>query len=154
MPRHKKEDDSEHHVYFRSSGRNGSMTETQLLISYVTLAIASVGAVLGIMNTWRSFDRDRIRLKVLPHWAIPSAVNPRFCIKVVNLSYIPVTVTFVYFKMRTENRNYVFPPSPPGETLPARMEPTLFNHDIHARGSRARSDAGGLEVCACGNRLR
>ena len=99
------------------------MTETQLLISYVTLAIASVGAVLGIMNTWRSFDRDRIRLKVLPHWAIPSAGNPRFCIKVVNLSYIPVTVTFVYFKMRTENRNYVFPPSPPGETLPARMEP-------------------------------
>jgi bacterioferritin-associated ferredoxin len=59
------------------------------LISAVTLAVAIVGAVLGILNTWKAYDRDRPKLRVIPKHAIPvGAADPRltFCIEVVNLS--------------------------------------------------------------------
>jgi len=37
----------------------------------LTLVLASIGAVLGVMNTWRAFDRDRLKLRVRPKQAIP-----------------------------------------------------------------------------------
>jgi len=42
-----------------------------------TLAIATLGAVLGIINTWMSFRRDRVRLSVkLSHaLAVPTGVS-------------------------------------------------------------------------------
>ena len=58
----------------------------------ITLSVASVGAVLGILNTWKAIDRDRPKLRVVPKRAIPlGAVDPRLrmSIEVINLSTFP-----------------------------------------------------------------
>jgi hypothetical protein len=65
------------------------------LFQAITLAIAAIGAVLGIINTWRSIDLSRVKLKVLPSHAIPyGAADPnlRFCVEVTNLSSFAVTI--------------------------------------------------------------
>jgi hypothetical protein len=61
----------------------------------VTLAIAAIGAVLGVINLWRAIDQSRVKLKVVPVHAIPYGAAPqniRFSIQVTNLSQFPVTV--------------------------------------------------------------
>ncbi|UJJ59999.1 hypothetical protein [Rhodanobacter denitrificans] len=61
----------------------------------VTLAIAAVGAVLGIINTWRAIDQNRVKLRVIPAHAIPyggAPQNIRFCVQVTNLSQFAVTL--------------------------------------------------------------
>jgi hypothetical protein len=65
------------------------------IIEAITLAIAILGAVLGLINTWHALDRSRVKLKVLPAHAIPvGGADPRlkFCIGVTNLSAFPVTI--------------------------------------------------------------
>ena len=67
------------------------MTLTQA----VTLAIALLGAVLGVINTWHALDKNRVKLKVVPKIAMTlgrsgSAVG--FCIEITNLSAFAVTV--------------------------------------------------------------
>jgi hypothetical protein len=94
----------------------------------VTIAIASVGAVLGIINTWRSVDRDRPKLKVLPAHAIPvGGADPRlrFCIEVINLGAIPLTIREVGVSYRGAKQRgaILLPLIPDGRTLPQVLEP-------------------------------
>lgn len=66
------------------------------IISAITLAIAILGAVLGILNTWNSINDRRVRLRVVPKWSI----GPNFqglAIEVVNLSAFPVTISEIGF---------------------------------------------------------
>jgi hypothetical protein len=68
------------------------------IVEGVTLSIAVLGAVLGVINTWRAIDSSRVKLKVLPRHAIPVGGAPShigFCIAVTNLSAFPVTVNEV-----------------------------------------------------------
>jgi hypothetical protein len=63
----------------------------------VTISIALVGAVLGVMNTWNAMDQRRVRLRVYPKVAVPM-INGEFgatmgCIEVINLSAFPVSIT-------------------------------------------------------------
>jgi hypothetical protein len=64
----------------------------------VTLFIASVGACLGVLNTWNAFSRQRVRLRVRPTYAtmLPTGQS-MFSIEVINLSAFPVTVFEVGF---------------------------------------------------------
>jgi len=69
----------------------------------VTLAIAVLGAILGIINTWHNLDKRRVKLKVTPAHAIPvGGMDPRlqFCIEITNLSEFPLTISDagVFFK--------------------------------------------------------
>jgi len=90
----------------------------------ITLGIAIVGATLGIINTWRSFDRDRIRLKIIPKWAMFRGGTQTLCIDIINLGYIPVTINQVGFRLRERNKVFIFMPMPmPGSELPKRLEP-------------------------------
>lgn len=64
-------------------------------VQAITFAIALLGAVLGLINTWHSLDKSRVKLKVVPAHAIPvGGADPwlQFCIEVTNLSTFPVTV--------------------------------------------------------------
>lgn len=70
----------------------------------ITLGIALLGAVLGIINLWRAFDRDRIRLKVVPQSYIHTNGFAGLCVEVINLSYVPVTLKQVGFKVKHEER--------------------------------------------------
>lgn len=92
----------------------------------VTFGIALIGAVLGLLNTWRSFDRDRLRLTISPRWAYFPSAEPRLCFEVINFSYIPVTVTTVGLRLRRPHHGSFFAFIPTvinGERLPHRMEP-------------------------------
>jgi hypothetical protein len=42
------------------------------LAQWITLVVALVGAVLGIINTWQNLSKSRVKLRVLPKRAIPS----------------------------------------------------------------------------------
>lgn len=67
-------------------------------MEYMTIGVAAVGAVLGIMNTWNAISQRRVRLRVRP-LKVKSATNgaSMFCIEVANLSGFAVTVTDIGF---------------------------------------------------------
>jgi hypothetical protein len=101
----------------------------------VTLTIAVAGAVLGlvgtvlsILNTWRAFDRDKVKLRVIPKHAFPIGgidSRPRVSIDVTNLSTFPVTVSQIGFLFHdTTNRGMLLQPfMPDGGAFPRRLEP-------------------------------
>ena len=94
----------------------------------ITFAIAVLGAVLGILNTWRAFDRDKIRIRVSPRWAISywgSEMATRFCLEITNLSYIPITINQVGFELRRPKEHIlVFNPEfIDGGKMPRRLDP-------------------------------
>ena len=75
------------------------------ILQAITFAIALVGAVLGILNTWRNFDRDRLKIKVRPTNLITLAttysgsdIEKRgLNVDVINQSTFPVTITEIGF---------------------------------------------------------
>lgn len=118
----------------------------------ITLAIAVVGAVLGIINTWYQFLSDRVLLRVQPKAAIllpnGSLLRAKFdsifemsrdivlCIEVVNLSRFPVTVSevgLVQNKISDKERMtltmpIVFDDGPWPRRLESRTSVTVYFH--------------------------
>ncbi len=97
-------------------------------VQLITLAIAVLGAVLGIINTWHGLDKSRVKLKVLPAHAIPfGAVNPnlKFCIGITNLSAFPITIedAGVFFDGTSNRGAIVNPVFADGGNWPRRLEP-------------------------------
>jgi hypothetical protein len=93
----------------------------------MTMAIAAVGAVLGVINTWRAVDQNRVKLKVVPTHAIAvGAANPniRFCVQVSNLSQFAVTFDDAGVLYHgTKNRcSIVAPIFTDNEAWPRRLE--------------------------------
>lgn len=95
-------------------------------LDFVTLATAVLGAVLGIVSTWRSFALDRVKLRVGASLGIGVPVSePLIVIEVVNLSSFPVTVTTIGFYLDGTDRHLqiTHPVFTRGEQLPVRLEP-------------------------------
>lgn len=90
------------------------MVTTFNLAQAITLSVAVLGAVLGIINTWQNFDRSRLKLKVVFKHAIPvGGVDSRltFCVEVTNLSTFPVTICDVgVFYRGTDHRGCIIQP--------------------------------------------
>jgi len=96
-------------------------------ISAITLAIAVLGAVLGVINTWKSIDRDKVKLRVVPKHAIPVGMpddRDRLCIDVTNLSTFPVTISEVgiLFKGTEEKGALIQPIIYDGGPFPRRLD--------------------------------
>jgi hypothetical protein len=94
----------------------------------VTLSLAAIGAVLGVLNTWKVFARERVKLRVVPKHAIPiGAVDPRltFCIEVINVGGVALTVNEVgVFHQGTSKRSAVITPVIADKgPWPRRLEP-------------------------------
>jgi hypothetical protein len=102
--------------------------ETLTLVQGVTLAIAVLGAALGVINTWHGLNQTRVKLKVVPAHAIPvGAANPnlRFSIEITNVGAVPVTVCDVGVLYRGTNQrgSIVQPIILDGGQWPRRLEP-------------------------------
>ena len=96
------------------------------VLQYITLAIALVGAFLGVLNTWRTFNNDRVRLRVKAVTLFqPGMRYGTLGIEVVNLSSFAVTVTHVGVNTSVGGRHLqiVNPQLMPGGQLPIRLEP-------------------------------
>lgn len=62
-------------------------------VQAITFAIAVLGAILGVMNTWRAMNDARVKLRVQPAHAIaPGSQGVNFSIQVTNLSRFPLTI--------------------------------------------------------------
>lgn len=69
------------------------MIELSALKDFLTIGAASVGAVLGIMNTWNAISQKRLKLRVTPCHALTVPHGEwGFSIEVLNLSAFPVTI--------------------------------------------------------------
>jgi hypothetical protein len=101
------------------------------MTDFVTLAIAVLGAVLGVMNTWHSISLRRLRLKVRPAHARPIGLGhdaPTFGIEVINLSAFAVTITEVGIvfgngRGKSPHRGAVVPYTIDQGAWPRRLEP-------------------------------
>ena len=97
------------------------------ILGAITLAIAILGAVLGILNTAYNISRDRIILQVKPIWIIlPPTGEKRLGIEVINLGFHPVTVSEVGFALSGgDDARMVFidPIIPDAGPFPRRLEP-------------------------------
>jgi hypothetical protein len=114
----------------------------------ITLAIAITGAVTGILglvfnflNTWRAFDRDKIKLKVIPKLAYffsSYGSDEALSIEVINVGFVPVTLSRVVFPRDGTDEELHFRQHPQQEVkLPVRLEPrdsiTIFAPiDLHS----------------------
>jgi hypothetical protein len=126
------------------------------LIQAVTLAIAFLGAALGVINTWHGLDKFRVKLKVRPAHAIPlGAADPsiEFCIAVTNLSAFAVTVADVgvFYHGKKSRGAFIRPIFADGGAWPRRLEPrssvTIYGRkpsrlDGHVKCAYAMTECG------------
>lgn len=94
----------------------------------ITFVVAALGAVLGVLNTWKAIDRDRPKLRVVPKHAIPlGGADPRLrmSIEIINLSTFPMTVDEVGVLYRGTNKRapVLQPVLNDGGAWPRRLEP-------------------------------
>ena len=124
--------------------------ENITIVQAVTLSLAVLGAVLGLINTWHGLDKSRVKLKVLPAHSIPvGAANPAlsFCIEVTNLSAFAVTVhdVGVFYYGTKQRGSYVQPVLIDGGPWPRRLEP---RSSVTVYGTRPESSADHRIKCA------
>lgn len=99
-----------------------------LNIGTITLAIAVLGAVLGIINTWQALDRDRVKLLVIPKMAFGvgggSDGRIRPCIEVINRSSFAVSVGQIGYMLKWSKKRIIAlePIISSGGTLPKRLD--------------------------------
>jgi hypothetical protein len=114
----------------------------------ITMSIAAVGAVLGVINTWHSLDQRRIRLRVVPkiaHAVIGGDFGAAMgCIEVVNLSAFPVSISEIGFTIDGDPRKHrrlaiLEPITPDRQPLARTLEP---RHAVTGYFDLDRMDSG------------
>lgn len=126
------------------------------VINGITLAIALVGAVLGIINTWHALDRTRVKLRIRPKHAIPfGAADERlnFCIEITNLSAFAVTIEEAGVALNSSEKRlaYTNPVLIDEGGWPRRLESrasvTIYGRAPSAKGRRLKC---AYATTACG----
>lgn len=126
------------------------------IVQAITLAIAVLGAVLGVINTWHALDKTRVKLRVRPMEAIPvggADPNLTFCIEITNLSSFAVTVhdVGVFYKGTTSRGSYTHPVLIDGKGWPRRLEPrssvTVYGLPPNTRPGRPLDTAYARTEC-------
>lgn len=94
----------------------------------ITLGLATIGANLGVVNTWTTLRGKKVRLLVTPKWGLAPGWTG-LSIDVVNLSSFPVTITEIRFTLdrsRSSLPKRVPIPSDAivqGERVPTTLQP-------------------------------
>lgn len=88
----------------------------------LTMALAAIGAALGVLNTWHAYYRDRVRIRVIPG-SYRVGGTDCYGIEVINLSLFPVTIRQVGFTLPERKEWLPFDPIHTiGCVFPQRME--------------------------------
>lgn len=107
----------------RYISKMGTEVDTAAVLGFVTLAIAVLGAVLGVLNTYMQWRVQRARVRVQPLVARINGNSLRFCIEITNLSAFPLTLTSVSLvRGRGEPMFGFHPEFLTGQRLPIRLE--------------------------------
>lgn len=92
-------------------------------IEIVTPILAVLGAVLGVMNAWRNWVHDRVKIEVSVKSATAFDGAEGMVVTVLNLSRFPVTITRLGFdRISGRHAQIVIPRFTHGEALPVRLE--------------------------------
>jgi hypothetical protein len=131
------------------------------VLAGITLGIALLGATLGVLNTWHSFYRDRLRVTVSPRKAFSKGREPRICFEIINRGYLPVTISGIGLRLRKPRHREFFAfiaKTIDGETLPQRLEPrtsiTLFMSVGADHDPLIREATDAFVTTACGQTFR
>ena len=111
----------------------------------ITLAIAALGAVLGIINTWQAVDQNRVKLRVSVRVAYffvgpQLSTDPQLAIEVINRSPFPLTISEIGLELR-DSRDVlalVQPIFADGGKLPRRLESRSALTGYTAQGDTLR----------------
>lgn len=96
-----------------------------MFLQTATFAIAVLGAVLGVLNTWRGLNADRVRMRVRTYVSLlPGEKEESLGIEVVNLSSFAVTVEEIgWIRPRMDRLVVALPRIATGERLLVPLEP-------------------------------
>lgn len=125
--------------------------ESISLVPTITLSIAVLGAVLGLVNTWHGLNNARVKLKVRPAHAIPvGGANPSltFRIEVTNLSAFAVTVfdVGVFYRGTDQRGSVIQPVLIDGGRWPRRLEPRSSTTRRKKSFNKMAGFAGGCQL--------
>jgi len=101
------------------------MNESISIGGTITFAIAILGAVLGIINTWRNINKDRVKLKVTPKYVFfNDGRDNQLSIEIINFSAFSLTITEVgvYYHGSTERAAVIEPHIYDGGSFPRKLE--------------------------------
>jgi len=132
--------------------------------AHTTLAIAVLGAVLGILNFYRAVVRDRVNIKIRPSlyfMAPPGGESfTGLCVEVVNLGFIPVTISNAYFQMQDDSlfADLQIRTNLGLQKIPIRLDPResttfFFNSELNAEMALLEARCV-LVKTACGINLK
>ena len=100
------------------------------VVDGITLAIAIIGALLGVVNTWNSVSntKPKMRVRFLANYSTPDIRLSGYSIEVVNLSSFSLTIQEVGLSMspfwkRDIERLLLTSNSRMGDQMPCRLEP-------------------------------
>lgn len=92
------------------------MSESITLVGGITLAIAVLGAVLGVINTWIRISQDRVKLRVAAQHSVlftSLGTSPwHLSIQIVNLSSFPLKIVEVGLEPGRVRKSKLTIPSP------------------------------------------
>jgi hypothetical protein len=117
------------------------------VVNGITLALALLGAVLGVINTWHALDKTRVKLRVRPKHALAFGSMDKhldFCIEITNLSAFAITVeeAGVFLNASDERLAYTNPVLIDDGGWPRRLEPrtsvTIYGRAPSPIGRRLR----------------
>ncbi len=100
------------------------MTDSITVFQAVTMAVASIGAVLGTMNTWISIDKNRVKLSLIPkevrRLGASTEEETHLSFDIINFSSFPIIISEIgVLYKNSKNRGYIFPPK---DDLPKKIE--------------------------------
>ena len=90
----------------------------------ITMGVALIGAVLGVMNTWNAMNQQRVRVRVTPHFVASMDGRPiGVSIEAINLSAFALTIKEIGFMGGSGRVPVLSAQFPEGAALPWRLAP-------------------------------
>jgi len=127
-----------------------------------SFGLGAAGTLLGVLNYWRTWEKDRVRVRVRAGVSLSLGHNRTetgLFVEIVNLSNFPVTITSARFLLDGTDWEFILmPPYLNGETLPKRLEPreavSIFTSAEVLRDPQSTAIKEVVAYTACGEQIR